>query len=246
VVNKDIRSYGILEKHVESLKTRYGGAMREKAQPDKFITTPGLSAKAPKEISCQNLAAIIEARMQDIIDFAVEEIKKSGYQNKLSAGVVLTGGGAQLRDLDALFKSYTGMDVRVAGPEAVLAADSPDEATGPDMSTAVGILAKAFAEDRPARSARPKASSPRPVSGSYDATEPKAGVSRQKINDLYRNDAGASRYGQSVPGESVAEEEEFEPKKAKKQKGSRGPGFFSKIKEKMINMFDEEIDDNEI
>ena len=59
--------------------------------------------------------------MQDIIDFAVEEIKKSGYQNKLSAGVVLTGGGAQLRDLDALFKSYTGMDVRVAGPEAVLA-----------------------------------------------------------------------------------------------------------------------------
>ena len=247
VVNKDIRSYGILEKHVESLKTRYGGAMREKAQPDKFITTPGLSAKAPKEISCQNLAAIIEARMQDIIDFAVEEIKKSGYQNKLSAGVVLTGGGAQLRDLDALFKSYTGMDVRVAGPEAVLAADSPDEATGPDMSTAVGILAKAFAEDRPAHSARPKASSPRPVSGSYDATEPKAGVSRQKINDLYRNDAGASRYGQSVPGESVAEEEEeFEPKKAKKQKGSRGPGFFSKIKEKMINMFDEEIDDNEI
>ena len=151
-----------------------------------------------------------------------------------------------MRDLDALFKSYTGMDVRVAGPEAVLAADSPDEATGPDMSTAVGILAKAFAEDRPARSARPKASSPRPVSGSYDATEPKAGVSRQKINDLYRNDAGASRYGQSVPGESVAEEEEFEPKKAKKQKGSRGPGFFSKIKEKMINMFDEEIDDNEI
>ena len=121
VVNKDIRSYGILEKHVESLKTRYGGAMREKAQPDKFITTPGLSAKAPKEISCQNLAAIIEARMQDIIDFAVEEIKKSGYQNKLSAGVVLTGGGAQLRDLDALFKSYTGMDVRVAGPEAGVA-----------------------------------------------------------------------------------------------------------------------------
>lgn len=53
-------------------------------------------------------------------------------------------------------------------------------------------------------------------------------------------------YGQSAPGESVAEEEEFEPKKAKKQKGSRGPGFFSKIKEKMINMFDEEIDDNEI
>ena len=51
----------------------------------------------------------------------------------------------------------------------------------------------------------------------------------------------------SIPSTvAVAEEEEFEPKKAKKQKGSRGPGFFSKIKEKMINMFDEEIDDNEI
>ena len=95
VVNKDIRSYGILEKHVESLKTRYGGAMREKAQPDKFITTPGLSAKAPKEISCQNLAAIIEARMQDIIDFAVEEIKKSGYQNRTLRRRRTDGRGAR-------------------------------------------------------------------------------------------------------------------------------------------------------
>ena len=63
VINKDIRSYGILEKHVENLKTRYGEAMRDAAQSDKYITTPGLSAKASKEISSQNLAAIIEARM---------------------------------------------------------------------------------------------------------------------------------------------------------------------------------------
>ena len=120
VINKDIRSYGILEKHVENLKTRYGEAMRDAAQPDKYITTPGLSAKASKEISSQNLAAIIEARMLDIIDFVVEELKKSGFQDRLAAGVVLTGGGAQLKHVETLFKSYTGMDARVAGAESTL------------------------------------------------------------------------------------------------------------------------------
>ena len=86
VINKDIRSYGILEKHVENLKTRYGEAMRDAAQPDKYITTPGLSAKASKEISSQNLAAIIEARMLDIIDFVVEELKNPGFRIGLPPG----------------------------------------------------------------------------------------------------------------------------------------------------------------
>lgn len=75
-----------------TLKTRYGEAMRDAAQPDKYITTPGLSAKASKEISSQNLAAIIEARMLDIIDFVVEELKKSGFQDRLAAR-----GGADRR-----------------------------------------------------------------------------------------------------------------------------------------------------
>ena len=247
VINKDIRSYGILEKHVEALKTRYGGAMRDKAQPDKYITTPGLSAKAPKEISCQNLAAIIEARMLDIIDFVMEEIKKSGFGDKLGAGVVLTGGGAQLRDLDALFKSYTGQDVRVAGPESVFAEDSLEIIGTPDMATAAGILAKAVAEGRSSKVQRARPVATRTVaggdsSGGYGSG--KSAAEGTKINDLYRGGTAARpippQNGRDATDENSDEQEE--PVRRKKT----GGGFFSKLKERVSNMFDEVIDDNEI
>ena len=74
-INRDIRSYGILERHVESLKVRYGSAMRDQIKTEMSIKTPGLNARMPKEISLLNLAAIIEARMLDIIDFVMAEIK---------------------------------------------------------------------------------------------------------------------------------------------------------------------------
>ena len=245
VINKDIRSYGILEKHVESLKTRYGGAMRDKAQPDKYITTPGLSAKAPKEISCQNLAAIIEARMLDIIDFVMEEIKKSGYGDKLGAGVVLTGGGAQLRDLDALFKSYTGLDVRIAGPEAPFTEESLELAGTPDMATAAGILAKAIAEGKSSKvqkarpvTAAPAASAGSDSTGAYGTARSAGGTA--KINDLYRRGAAARTENDRPAAADDYTDVPEEPVRRKK------PGFFSKLKEKVTNMFDEVIDDNEI
>ena len=248
VINKDIRSYGILEKHVESLKTRYGGAMRDKAQPDKYITTPGLSAKAPTEISCQNLAAIIEARMLDIIDFVMEEIKKSGYGDKLGAGVVLTGGGAQLRDLDALFKSYTGIDVRIAGPEVPFTEESLELAGTPDMATAAGILAKAVAEGKSSKVQRA-----RPVSsaagagadssgtGTYGGGRPAGGPA--KINDLYRRGAATGAVRGESERDAAADDYADTPEEPVRR---RKPGFFSKLKEKVSNMFDEVIDDNEI
>lgn len=240
VINKDIRSYGILEKHVESLKTRYGGAMRDKAQPDKYITTPGLSAKAPKEISCQNLAAIIEARMLDIIDFVMEEIKKSGYGDRLGAGVVLTGGGALLRNVDTLFKSYTGIDARVAGPETVLDEQSVETAGTPDMATAVGLLVKAFAEGKPARASRPKPLTQRPSEADAAPEEERRPVAKQKINDLYRRNT-------RTRSDEQQQEETFEGYDAPEERSPRRKsGFLSRLKEKVSNMFDEVIDDNEI
>ena len=116
-INRDIRSYGILERHVESLKVRYGSAMRDQIKTEMSIKTPGLNARMPKEISLLNLAAIIEARMLDIIDFVMAEIKASGCQQKLGAGVVLTGGAAQMKDLDLLFKNYTGNSYGAASTE---------------------------------------------------------------------------------------------------------------------------------
>ena len=236
VINKDIRSYGILEKHVENLKTRYGEAMRDAAQPDKYITTPGLSAKASKEISSQNLAAIIEARMLDIIDFVVEELKKSGFQDRLAAGVVLTGGGAQLKHVETLFKSYTGMDARVAGAESTLDGESLETAGQPAMATAVGILARAFDERAQNKTSRSKQQVVRPAREEKPVTEPASPVKR-KLNDFYRS--GSRPHEEEGAGlQDDAYEPEYKPK--------RKPGLFSKLREKVINMFDEEIEDNEI
>ena len=99
-INRDIRSYGILERHVENLKVKYGRAMRDQIKTDMTIRTPGLNSRAFKDISLLNLATIIEARLLDIIDKVIELIKISGCQDKLGAGIVLTGGVAQMKDLE--------------------------------------------------------------------------------------------------------------------------------------------------
>lgn len=222
------------------------GRCARRPSPTSSSPRPGLSAKAPKEISCQNLAAIIEARMQDIIDFAVEEIKKSGYQNKLSAGVVLTGGGAQLRDLDALFKSYTGMDVRVAGPEAVLAAVAR-RGDGPRYVYGRRNSGQGFRR-RPSGAFGPPESFFAPsrfrflrcdrAQGRRQPAEDQRSVSERRGSVPLRT--VRSRRVRRRGGRGVRAEEGQE---AERKPGTR---FFSKIKEKMINMFDEEIDDNEI
>lgn len=232
-INRDIRSYGILERHVENLKVKYGSAWRENAPSDKFITTPGLNARVPKEISFQNLAAIIEARMMDIIDYVVEQIKLSGYADKLGAGVVLTGGVARMKDLDLLFKNYTGFDVRVATPETMLDAESVEAVRDAAFATAVGLLLKGAASGRTsrggARALRPEIPA-RPVAEQPETygTPPPRGKS---INDLYgRNEP--------VPDDPFSEEES--PRSAKKG------GFLRGIKERFDKIFDDVIEDNEI
>lgn len=239
VINKDIRSYGILERHIENLKVKYGSALREGAPADKYITTPGLNARVPKEISFQNLAAIIEARMLDIIDYVMEQIKLSGYAGKLGGGVVLTGGSSQMKDLDVLFKNYTGIDVRVAAPDVLLDEESAEAAKNPAFATAVGILLKGMASGKATRTekARPlnpaqKSSSQYVESNPYAVNDPEG---RPTINDRY-NQTG--RYGE---GDDTAfdegQPEETAPKK----------GFLNRIKKSFEKVFDMDvIEDNEI
>ncbi|MDR2936197.1 MAG: cell division protein FtsA [Rikenellaceae bacterium] len=142
-VNKDIRSYGILERHVESLKVKFGSAVGEMERADKYITIPGLNARDPKEISFRNLASIIEARMLDIVDCVMAEIRRSGYLGRLGAGIVLTGGAANLKNMDVLFRQHTGCEVRVAIPDLYVMPDSVELVNNPLYSAAVGLLLKA-------------------------------------------------------------------------------------------------------
>ena len=139
-INKDIRSYGIMERYVEDLKVMYGCAVADMVDAEKLVKIPGRTPNDYKDISFRNLATIIESRMMDIIGYVMEEIKDSGYEGKLGAGIVLTGGAANLNEIKALFEMRTGLEVRIAKPEILVTPESKAKVDDPRMSVAVGIL----------------------------------------------------------------------------------------------------------
>ena len=118
--------------------------MHTSDQDNVMVSIPGLRGRDPKEISIKNLAEIIGARMKEIIDLVYHEIKVSGFENKLMTGIVLTGGGSQLRALPQLVSYITGKDVRLGLPNEHLGKESHGKVTSPMYSTGVGLVLKGF------------------------------------------------------------------------------------------------------
>jgi len=145
VVTNDIKEgCSILQRQAEQLKTQFGSAMGELTEENKIVSIPGISGRKPKEISFRNLAYIIQARMEEIVDAAYYEIENSGVADKLGAGIVLTGGGAMLKHLPELVNLRTGLDVRVGFPETVLSKNSVKELNSTIYATGIGLLMKGF------------------------------------------------------------------------------------------------------
>lgn len=145
VITKDIKEgCAILQRQAELLKVQYGSALGDLAPEDKVVSIPGIAGREPKEISFKNLAYIIQSRMEEILDAVCFEIENSGYMDKLSAGIVITGGGSMLRHLPQLVKFKTGLDVRVGYPNEHLSVDAYNEINHPMFSTAIGLLIKGY------------------------------------------------------------------------------------------------------
>jgi cell division protein FtsA len=145
VITNDIKEgCSILQRQAEQLKVQFGSALGDIAPEDKIVTIPGISGREPKEISFKSLAYIIQSRMEEIIDYVAFEVENSGYADKLSAGIVLTGGGALLRHLSQLVKFKTGYDVRIGYPNEHLTAECEEEINSPTYSTAIGLVLKGF------------------------------------------------------------------------------------------------------
>lgn len=142
-VNRDIKSYGILDRHLEKLKTKYGEAIAELA-PDNSVRINSVSGQSHKDIPIKTLAGIIGARMEDIIDFVAKQIEKSGYKDRLGAGIVITGGSSVLKNLEKLFAAKFNCPVRVASPSSILTDESAQIVSQPKYSTLVGILMNAI------------------------------------------------------------------------------------------------------
>ena len=144
VITDDIKEgCSIIEKQAELLKVKFGSAWPGENKDNEIVSIPGLRGREPKEISLKNLSKIIHARVVEIIEQVYVEIKAYGHEDprrKLIAGIVLTGGGAQLKHIKQLVEYITGMDTRIGYPNEHLAGDSDEEISSPLYATAVGLV----------------------------------------------------------------------------------------------------------
>ncbi|MBK8498783.1 MAG: cell division protein FtsA [Flavobacteriales bacterium] len=145
VVTEDIRQgCGIMRDQAELLKTKFGSALAKENKENEVVCIPGLRGRDPKEISLRTLAEIIQSRMEEIIEHVYFEIKNSGIEKQLIAGIVLTGGGAQLKHLKHLVEFITGMDTRIGYPNEHLSQSKVEAVTSPLYATGVGLVMKGF------------------------------------------------------------------------------------------------------
>jgi cell division protein FtsA len=147
IITEDIKEgCSIIEKQAELLKIKFGSAWPGENKDNEIVSIPGLRGRDPKEITLKNLSKIIHARVTEIIEQVYTEIKNYGHEEqkkKLIAGVVLTGGGSQLKHLKQLVEYITGMDTRIGYPNEHLAGDTQAETASPTFATAVGLVMKA-------------------------------------------------------------------------------------------------------
>ena len=145
VITEDIKEgTTILKKQAELLKIKFGSAFANETQGNEIVCIPGLRGRPPKEISVKNLSNIIQARMEEIIEHVHHEIKNSGYEKKLIAGVVITGGGSQLKHLSQLFEFMTGMNSRVGYPNEHISMGIKENITSPLFATGIGLVMRGF------------------------------------------------------------------------------------------------------
>lgn len=149
IITEDIKEgCGVMKNQAELLKIKFGSALADENRDNEIVCVPSLRDRVPKEISIKNLANIIQARMEEIIDHVHYEIKTSNYENKLIGGIVITGGGAQLKHITQLVEFRTGFDCRVGYPTEHLAKNEVlpknvyEDLKSPMYATGIGLLMK--------------------------------------------------------------------------------------------------------
>lgn len=149
VITEDIKEgTTILKRQAELLKIKFGSAFASETQGNEIVCIPGLRGRDPKEISVKNLSNIIQARMEEIIEHIHYEIRNSGYEKKLIGGVVITGGGSQLKHLSQLFEYSTGISSRVGFPNEHISMGIKENITSPLFATGIGLVMKGFDNQR--------------------------------------------------------------------------------------------------
>jgi cell division protein FtsA len=144
IITDDIKEgCSIIEKHAEQLKVKFGSAVPELEKDSTYVTIPGLHGRPDKEISLKTLAQVVNARVEEILEMVNTELKAYGafeQKKKLIAGIVLTGGGSNLRHLRQLANFTTGFDSRIGFANEYVANDKNQHLKGPEYATSIGLL----------------------------------------------------------------------------------------------------------
>lgn len=215
-ISNDIKTgLGVLKTQAEQMKVQFGSALSNEAKANAFITIPGLRGMPAKEISVKNLANIIQARMSEIMDFVIYHLKQVGLDNKmLNGGIVLTGGGSQLKHLIQLTEYVTGLNARIGFPTEHLAAGHIEELAKPTYSTCIGLILKGYSD--------------------YEHN-------RKQFETEYKKIAVPDNLRkQELVEETIATEEMVQQEKIRNRKGIKD--FWGKFKDGIIDLFKEEED----
>jgi cell division protein FtsA len=217
-ITNDIKTgLGVLKTQAEQMKVQFGSALSNEAKANAYITIPGLRGMPAKEISVKNLANIIQARMSEIMDFVTYHLKQVGLDNRmLNGGIVMTGGGSQLRHLIQLTEYITGLNARIGFPTEHLAAGHIEELAKPTYSTCIGLILKGYSDYE------------------HDRKEFEQDFRRVEVPDTLRK-------AEALPvAEQVTSEETLQQERVRNRKGVKD--FWGKFKDGIIDLFKEEED----
>jgi len=146
-ITNDIRQgLGVLRAQAEAMKVQFGMALADEAKGNAYITIPGLRGLPPKEISVKNLANIIQARMQEILDYVMYHLKQINLDKRLYGGIILTGGGSQMKHLIQLTEYVTGLGARIGQPNEHLAGGHSESLNHPMYATCIGLILRGYSD----------------------------------------------------------------------------------------------------
>jgi cell division protein FtsA len=206
VITRDIREgCTVMNEQAEKLKQKFGSALADEIYDNRIITIPGFKGRDHKEISEKNLARIIQARVEEIFDYVLWEIRRSGYENKLIAGMVLTGGGSLLKNIDLLAEYHTGLPARIGHPVEHLAHGYTTQLASPVYSTAVGLLKYSIDNKENAKNAYVE-----------EFKQITSTIQEEKIEKVN-------------PGISYEDTEETNDREEGSEEGKKGKGIFNKL-----------------
>ena len=145
IITEDLRDFKILREQAERLKVELGSAIATDDLKDQQVRIKGIQPGAPGiELNLQSVAKVIGARMIEILANVDHQIRLSGYDKKLIGGIVLTGGGSQLKHLIQLTELETGQVARLGYPREHLAPSKIKNIDNPIFATGIGLLIRAF------------------------------------------------------------------------------------------------------